>query len=63
MGGWTSIQCCLGNQNVFSVSLSHDAAISPNEEDNNVDISVPTYMLMSEGFLGVMMPMIYKCKD
>jgi hypothetical protein len=26
MGGWTSILACAGNQNIFSVCLSHDAS-------------------------------------
>ena len=30
MGGWTSIASCAGSQNIFSVSLSHDAAFHPN---------------------------------
>lgn len=30
MGGWTSIASCAGNQNVFSVSLSHDASFYQN---------------------------------
>jgi hypothetical protein len=30
MGGWTSIKSCEGDKNIFSVSLSHDAAFYQN---------------------------------
>ena len=48
MGGWTSIASCAGNQNIFSVSLSHDAAFYQNAQDirdDTIELYVPTYML------------------
>jgi len=59
MGGWTSIASCLGDQNIFSVSLSHDAAFYQNAQDirdDTLDLKVPSHMLQSQGFLSVMMP-------
>jgi len=63
MGGWTSVMSCCGDQDIYKVSLTHDAAFFQNHEEVNkdeIDLRVPSYMLMSNGFLTVNGNMIFK---
>jgi len=63
LGGWTSIISCCGDQDIYKVSLTHDAAYfheTENIANDQIDLRVPSYMLMSNGFLSFNGNMIFK---